>query len=355
MDININNYKYYLSLYLKQELDPVKTAELMLFLSQNPGLENFTETDERIKLHPDKSISFPQKNLLKKNLRDVTNINEDNFDEFCIASSEGILNDYDEDRLKDYVELHPEKERHTKIYRLLKLKADPKIFFPGRSNLKKPVSKFSRHRFILLTTTSIAASVALFIMIITSKPEHTVSPVMHSFNNNLSDTVIIYRTNPLESHVKSFAPEINSLNTEYVAHINTAVDPDPVIPDKTEEQKAVNISSINPVHTINLTSQLYAVNIEINKTVNYRSSPDLTGSGNEGLEEYKTSGNKLIDYIRNLDAWETTCLAIKGINFLTESSLSIEKITDEQGKITRIIIDNEERTLLSTGLKKQDL
>ncbi len=355
MDINLNNYKHYLSLYMKQELDPVKTAELMLFLSQNPGLENLTETAGSIKLRPDDSISFPQKNLLKKNFRNVNNINENNFDEFCIASSEGILSDYDENRFKDYVELHPEKKRHVKIYRQLKLKADPKVFYHGKSTLKKPVSIFSRYRIVLLATASMAASIALFIIIITGKPEHNVSFFTHSLNNGLPDTVIIYRKNPLEPHVKATVPEINSNNAEYVAYNNTTVDSDPVIRDKAEKPKADNISSIDPVHTIYLTSQLYANNFELDKTVNYDLNPDHSESGNEGIEGHETSGNKLFDYIRNLDAWETTCLAIKGINILTESSYSIEKVTNEQGRITRIIIDNEERTLFATGLRKQDL
>ena len=74
--------------------------------------------------------------------------------------------------------------------------------------------------------------------------------------------------------------------------------------------------------------------------------------------EYRLSEGKVVKI--SINDFPDSVQIIFKINFrtippLTESSYSIEKITDEQGRVTRIIIDNEERTLLAAGLKKQEL
>jgi hypothetical protein len=100
MTIHKGNIEAYLLDYLEGNLDALLTAELMAFLSENPEYESWIpEYDGHICLET--GVEFDNKRMLRKNFRDVPLINEQNFDEFCIASEEGLLEEKDRARLNE--------------------------------------------------------------------------------------------------------------------------------------------------------------------------------------------------------------------------------------------------------------
>ncbi len=101
MTIHKGNIEAYLLDYLEGNLDALLTAELMAFLSENPEYEKWIpEYDGHICLEA--GPVFEDKPFLKKDFKDVPLINEHNFDEFCIASAEGLLEEKDRTRLDEY-------------------------------------------------------------------------------------------------------------------------------------------------------------------------------------------------------------------------------------------------------------
>ncbi|MBN2481993.1 MAG: hypothetical protein JXB19_09655 [Bacteroidales bacterium] len=357
MKISKYNYEYYLNLFLERQLDPVKTAELMLFLSENPDLGIPHDNAGDLLLHPDR-LNFPLKDLLKKDFGDFARIDDSNFDEFCIAGSEGLLDDYNEERLDRYISQHPDKESELTIYRQLKLKADAQIHFPGKSALKKPVSLSPQYR-ILLLAASIAASVMLLLFIFTGNPENTSSRETYAAHNVTADTIIIYVPDPAELHIEISASDTKYAFVETAVHQKSDFSSDTILSGESEtkerEKEEVDFPLMDPVHTINLASHDYSGEMALAMSDPGHINYGLAESPDQLSEDAGSSGNKLIDYIRGLNAWETALIALEGFNLLTESSLSIEKVSDDQGRITQIVIDTGERTLFTTGKKQPDL
>jgi hypothetical protein len=164
MNITRENYEVFIVDYLDGKLDPIQSANLIHFLSQNPDLEEEFNEYENMKVNPTKNIKL-DKQILKKDYSDVKNINNDNFDEFCIARFEGDLKRCDELRLKEYLKEHPEKLRDFILYSKLYLIPDYSIKYSKKYNIKK-ISPFVHTKRLILYSSSIAAATLILIMLL---------------------------------------------------------------------------------------------------------------------------------------------------------------------------------------------
>lgn len=349
MNINKNNYKSYLSLYLERKLDPMKTAELMVFFSENPDIEKQHDISSDPELQPDDTV-YAGKDMLKKSFTDIPEINTLNFDEFCIASAENLLDDIDETRLKSYIIQHPEKGKDANVYRQLRVKPDLKIRFPDKSAIRKPVFLFPARK-IILSAFSIAAAVILILLITTDKPEAPETPVSLASQNS-APAIMEHNTAPAENTLeRNTIPQASFFAEEHTEIINkpetSNTSPSEIIP-----REIHNLPQIEPLLLVELETRAYSDNITLRNRHNlFHALYGVPANNQQDSEEDMLAGNNLIDYIRGLDAWKTTLIAVKGFNFLTESNLSIEKTTDEEGRIKELTIDTEEFTLLSIGSK----
>src|SRR4030042_4457614 len=169
MTVNKSNIEAYLLDYIEGNLDPLLTADLMAFLSENPEYEKYLpDYDGSISLTDTRE--YTHKELLKKQFADVPGITPENFDEFCIASCEGLLNNRETSRLSEYITLHPENQHDLEIYRKMKLKTDAFIAFPEKDRLKKTHKGFLKFSKIYYAVGSIAASLALLALLLIRKP-----------------------------------------------------------------------------------------------------------------------------------------------------------------------------------------
>src|ERR1035437_8998829 len=66
MKINRDNYEIYFLDYLEGNLPAEETAELLIFVENNPDLRDLIEDNDLIILEPDQSINFLGKSALKK-------------------------------------------------------------------------------------------------------------------------------------------------------------------------------------------------------------------------------------------------------------------------------------------------
>ena len=156
MEININNYEVYVIDFIDGLLNEIDTANLLIFLDQNPALkEEFEILINSSKLIPFEHNSFDSSSLLKP-----TNINLNNYNEKLIALIENDLVQADKDFLLIEINRYSELKKEYELFLKTKLIPDSKILFKNKEFLIK--TPFS----ILPLYTKISAIAALFIAVI---------------------------------------------------------------------------------------------------------------------------------------------------------------------------------------------
>ncbi len=180
MDINKNNYEIYFLDYREGNLSPIRIAELMVFLEQNPVLKKEFENFENITVRPDTNIIFAHKENLKKPvIITVNNINEDNYEDFFIADLEGDLNYKESENVVLFLEKNPLLKKEYNLFRKTYLIPDKNIVYAQKTTLKKFILPFYKKKSFYYTV-SVAASVLIFISIY----------ILNHNNNSLSEKII---------------------------------------------------------------------------------------------------------------------------------------------------------------------
>jgi hypothetical protein len=349
MTINRNNIEAYVLDYLEGNLDPLLIADLMAFLAENPEFENYIpDYDNRISISD--SRKYAQKNLLKKGFSDVASITRENFDEFCIAAAEGLLNEMNINRLSDYLALHPEKKHNMELYRQLKLIPDYTLIFNGKSTLKKPVPHIPKLRYLYYAL-GIAASFALLVMLVSKRPGNTAFTESIPIRDESAATgrqqvpaEIIIETTPQKQ--KRVSPDKAPASSMFASTLPVATDlpasqVKPQVPLPLDPIKTSNIiaSAKNPPLAFQSLRNSFSKTHEKGTT---REKSDPSDSYTEGLI------SALIDKV---DFWKTAETAIRGFNYLTEASVAIDKTTDESGKLTGLLLSMDSYTISGNKIK----
>jgi hypothetical protein len=346
MKINRNNYEAYIIDYLDGKLDPVETAELLRFLAQNPDLEAEFGDYENIKLSNTTEAGF-DKNKLKKDFSDIESVNNDNFDEFCVASHEGDLSEHDELRLKEYIKKHPEKQKDFELYSDTYLTPDYNIKFPEKGNIKR-ISPFIRPRNMLIYVTSLAAAVLLLIMLVImpGKKEKMISGLQVA--DDVKEVSNISPDKPEKSSMPDKSPAI----TEKSGYLkkNTGFRPQDI---KIAEKEAIP-KYLTPVY-INKISPGKISDKEISASINIPEShyearyepKELTVRNLVNIDE--TDDSWII--LDRINLWKLAEAGVKGFNYLTESEVLINKKMNNEGKIVAFKLDSESFSFSSSRSK----
>src|SRR5512133_1781345 len=334
MSINRNNFEAYMLDYLEGNLNPLMTAELMAFVAENPEYENLVPDFEIQSLRAEKS-TFSDKGILRKDFTDIPVINQLNFEEFCIAACEGLLSQSDLDRLNMFISGNPEKQKILDTYKLLKLSPDKTITYTGKSALKKNPGIFFNRRYLYYCL-SIAASVAIIMLLF------------------LDRNVRINSTNPISTEkvtAQSAKPEIppvieNKAPVVSQPAVSKHVTAVKVTPHRISEPEPVR-EPFTPSSLVPLKPELMAVvskeqEILIVK-VKYQARPEAEAKGL--LEDLFTSDSFLGSLVSHIDFWKTAEKAISGLNYLTETQLSLDRTVDENGNLTSLVVNTESYTI----------
>jgi len=337
MEINRNNFEHYYRLYLDGSLDPVVTGELMLFFSENPELEASLDSGPSVLTN---GIYFSKKDRLRKSHADMPEINEYNFDEFCVARLENLLSQDDNKRLDEYLRSNPGKAKDAALIAQLTLGADISLLYKHKSSLKKTLLPGRRKLFIPVI--AIAASVVFFIVLFVSAPEKAViTPDLVQ----TSDTPGFIEAEPAPAPDKAEALPEKAVKSD-ISDSDT-----PVLTGEGSKAETITAEYVPaeyfpaPIEPVNI-SRLFTVenpNVLITDLQNDHIS-DIT----DGNVENERQG--ILTYIRDFDLWETTELAVKGFNILTESNLSVARTPQDDGK-TRISLDSDGKTIISARVK----
>lgn len=161
MMINEHNYELYFMDYLDGNLNPDQESELFAFIALHPDKQEELEALKQMAIKAD-SEEFENKQSLKKTINDIPEINESNFDEFCIARLDGDLSIAGLKKYQEYIQKNKEKQQVEDAYKRTFLKPDAHVSFPAKSKLKKFDKKIFYRR-LMYYSSSIAAVLLLAI------------------------------------------------------------------------------------------------------------------------------------------------------------------------------------------------
>jgi hypothetical protein len=138
MKINRDNYEAYFLDYHEGQLSPELVEEVMLFVKHNPDLKPVLNDFEAVSLVAEQHIVFEKKSSLKKDqVFSTSQVNENNYEEFLLNETEGLLNEEQLGSLEEFISINPQFEKDRRLLALTHLLPDNKIVFEKKELLKK--------------------------------------------------------------------------------------------------------------------------------------------------------------------------------------------------------------------------
>jgi len=353
MKISKENIEVYLLDYMEGNLDPLLTAELMAFLAENPEYEKWLPEYEN---SPEQAsrLSLGGKTFLKKDFPDIPAVTAGNFEEFCIAESEGILNKDDIARLNGYVAHHPEGSQVRDLYGRLRLHPDHSLVYPGKRLLKKSTGRAMTFRYVSFVLGA-AASIALLLMLVNRKPDTVTltgtQPDVPRVENKTG------QSSPVPALVQDQEDLTRSTSKRVAARDNPAEIPDPepeTVPD-TIPQNSTGMPLLATLEPIRATLQQPSRNEPVTVRIVL---PPATGAIPEKVKVVRPAAKRESSVLafmgslaKRLNFWDAAETAISGFNYLTETQLSLSKTTDENGKLTGLALGTQQYIISGNKIK----
>lgn len=341
MNITRENYEVFFIDYYDGNLNEVQTGELMLFLSSNPDLEDEFQTFGQLESLAPETVEFHGKESLKRDISDIKKINEQNFDEWCIAYNEGDLTHNQRNELERFVEQNPKKSKNFNLYSKTYLTPDLSVVFSDKQSLKKQVVRKLSLTRIVAYAASVAALVTLgYFGFRNQDTAQNDIPVAVENQSNI----------PIEKNgTESTIPNSQQLKTaKLVAEVQTQMQAEKsTVVEKTSasaipaqmkiEHEVVPMQELKPKKVL-----LYSVSQE-EKLIAYTPSKI-----NEYIPEPKETTVSRVDEIRELSAssiredlaarirspyvfWSIAQAGVNIYSKVTETNVSLTMRTDEEG------------------------
>jgi hypothetical protein len=333
MEINRNNYEIYFLDYLEGRLSAKECGQLKNFLSQNPDLELEMNSFESISVLP-QTVLYPGKDFLKKSLQDVSRINEENFDEFCIAKLEGDLETTAQEQFEIFLKSNPNKINEYKIYLKTLLEPDKSIIYTNKFGLKR---KFiSRKTKPVLFIFSAAASICFIIL-----AYNYFNSISRHESNKVADLIISIEK-PIRQSINSTSHQENKVNriaqsvqlNQVDSNRITIKNKTKMVPIKLHEQKHMELLQLKqPIMKVTP----IASNIQIIDSENKENKPEINDEeANFNLNDYTLDklNNTLkqnepeILKVKNISLWKLAKSSVREISKLTRSHVRLEKDID---------------------------
>lgn len=355
--------------YLDGNLSDLEIQRLEDFLLINPDLRTELEGTEKIILSPE-SIVFNQKEFLKQPDFSLP-VNENNFEDFCIGSTEGDLNDQQHNELTKYTNEHHGSEKILVFYTRLHLTPDKNIVFPVKENLKKPFILIPRE--ILYPILSVAAAVAFMLIIYFRKEDGT--KYIPGIAADLPAAIIAKSPNDSQDvnkenivvqknkHIIQEASVIAFSKPKEKKRI-PAIKAGKSLEKNNDENKNRNLlppQRLNPSFQIKLPSMAdnQIPNPTIDRAKITYAAVKATHDSPEylSLSEYarkqlteKVLGNKDPENTR-LSAWQIANAGISGLNKITGGEMKLEKRACKDGSITSYSFNSKLLSFSTTAVK----
>lgn len=326
MKITLKNYEQYFLDYLDGNLNSEQLSELGLFLNLHPELKNQIKT-EQIVLKPE-NITYPNKNFTKK-FEFNSSINKHNFDHYCIAYCEQILNDEESKELETFCSKDNSYQVNLEVFKKVYLSVDSTISYPKKELLyKRDVSRkiFSR---VWLGVASAAATVVLFFAI-----NYEYTPKMNKAQSVTLNETKIKSVQKIKINNQITSSKILTLKSIKANKFKE------YIQQKKDTTNYILAEKILQTKVPNLEFKLLSPrNIpELKKVIEQRTPESDALSTNL----FKTIESKIAEvtesttHHKKLSIIKIAQLGIKSINSLTDSNMSLTENIDSTRNITAL-------------------
>jgi hypothetical protein len=333
MTIDRHNIEAYLLDYYEGRMDPVLSAELMAFLAENPEYDFILPESGPLVSGGD---HFEDTARLKRDFGDIPEINDANFEEFCIASAEGILSPADIRRLETWLEENPDMLPVYLLYERLKLQPDMTVVYSGKSLLKRGGGQtiLVRSAWALL---GLAASFAVFMLL------YRPSPVPVPVNTS---SVIQQLPETPASETRAMPQQVVPIITT----VQSPATPDPVMAAALPAGQHVALEPM-PMRDalISLADHTPGLSIQQRPSATSQTEIQLASSGLPGHESLLPAVVDLL--FRKVSLWKAAETAVTGFNYLTESQVAISRTVDDSGRPVALTLDTEQFMIRGNKLK----
>lgn len=335
--IHLHNYKEFAIDYMVGQLSAEEMEAFSSFLAEYPTIANdilLFETEAPAERLATKSFSHLKKEIAHQD------INEDNFEEYCIAAMEGDLTDEATENLTIFIGDHAQRHTVKVQYEQTKLVPEHTIY-QHKDSLKKTERRPLLYRRLITTASTLtAASIILFALIFVL-PESGQTPITLANNTSIAAS----DTTPQETPqvLKAVAPKLLENNSTQKSVAEAALTPThkkeikkqitkasptvtkqkystPIVTLKKREAKKINL----PHPTLELDNMALA-----------QSPPELQAGKHIAVEEDK---NILRTQTRKLFYSTVLAQGVKSINRMAETELDYDVIEDEEGNPIRVIV-----------------
>jgi hypothetical protein len=331
MKIDRTNYEIWFTDWLKNTLSESQIEELNRFLENNPDLlEEFISVSS-LKLLPDSSMSFKDKEQLKRSAEEVSSLQ---FDLLCAAYHENDLSDAQVEEIESIIRVDPEKERTFRLIAKSRL-SPPKTDYKNKYRLKHTNGRIIRLAF---TAISAAASVAIFVLLFFQKPNVQNPASLASANSTIIN-------NPAE--IRAAVPVIvqeHSAEKENASEVKK-IDSSSPIQKQVPSSQASTIKNETKISKVfyNVSVPLIAElpRYELAESVIAYKEPDFD-DGRSHFEKFvaKTFRKSLLHENAPADspikAFEIAEAGVSGINKLLGWDMALTRNTDVNGDITSV-------------------
>jgi len=338
MEINKNNYEAYFLDYWENNLQPEMVAELMIFLEGNPDLKGEFNEFENIVLVPDESIKFqPNKELKKKEVEPVGEIQSDNYEHYMVGDLEGDLTKKEAANFKYFLNINPHLKLEYNLLKLTFLNPDEKIVYVNKDTLKKS-GLFVLYKTQVLYGLSIAASLIILLgfyfgiswqnNINRYAEEISKMGIIQPDIYNMDNTKVIYRTvyNSKEviDKTNESAPEITSgLRSIKIVKISSKNTSNIILRSDKDFQERY-ISTRVAENSIQDEIPVYA---------NSENLPIVRHKDKSFIGRFVSSLAGKVVNTKNQEKKSFYEFTIDGYNFLADKEVEVQKRFDENGNV----------------------
>jgi len=359
--INRTNYEVFVISYLDGTLNPVETAELLLFLEQNPDLKEEVSGIGSLIMNPDHEIQYEYKELLKQPADvNAVNLSVSNYQHYFIAASEGDLSPRGLNAVKSFIGKHPELGKEYELFEAARLVADRAISFPNPGQLKKPVLTGIRK---LIYMGAAAASILILVTLyLRVEPQRTDSIAEKIGGKEVSEKQLPDEknkppVNPVKKTSTAKTPEKENAAAKTVkTSVGKKEDQSPAPPARNPEE----INRIPSHQILNITPEPFDGNSRnfysgLFEDITKSQEPMLARLEQESTELPENSslssktGRRVNTLLRNgaqiasqvnqsFSGWMLADIGIEGINALTDNDLKLERIANPDGSTGKVRI-----------------
>jgi len=327
--ITIHNYKEFAIDYMVDKLSPSERQAFIDFLAEHPEIADevlLFDTHESSDETPDFATD-----KLKKELIDQS-ITEDNFEEYCIASLEGDLDEEAQARFEDYVKASKERAQILASYQKCRLSPE-EVAFPHKSQLKKNVRPVIFGIPSLSITSGVAAAILLFLFILILPkhgPENTPLVQQAPLEQEKSEKLDL-----LEGINKALTPagleEVAQAQIPLKASTSVTTTPGA---DQTSTPSEISGKQDTNMPFIKLqqrSAQLARPSISLGNLA-------LATSDKPNVKAPLEASTTLMAEINNFLYTKVLNQGVESINKMAETDLGYEVVTDENGLPVKVII-----------------